>query len=62
MEIHTNDLYALKEVLKHVVLRDYDLIDERVAKILLEIVTDEYSKKDPVKIAEEFFSKTGVGE
>jgi len=45
MELHTNDIYALKEILKKVALRDYDLIEDREVNVLRELLDTEYDAR-----------------
>ena len=42
MELHINDVFALKEILKKVALRDYDLIEDREVNALRELFDEEY--------------------
>ena len=45
MNLHTNDIYVLKEILKKVKLRDYDLIEDREVNALLELFDEEYAAR-----------------
>ena len=45
MNLHTNDIYVLKEILKKVMLRDYDLIEDREVRALHELFEDEYADR-----------------
>ena len=45
MELHTNDVYVLKEILKKVALRDYDLIEDREVDALRELFDTEYDAR-----------------
>jgi len=43
MKLHINDVYVLKEILKKVAKRDYDLIEDREVNALLELCNEEYA-------------------
>jgi hypothetical protein len=43
MKLHINDVYVLKEILKKVALRDYDLIEDREVNALRELFDEEYA-------------------
>ena len=45
MEMHLNDVYVLKEILKKVKLRDYDLIEDREVNALLEMCEEHYAER-----------------
>ncbi len=45
MNLHTNDIFALKEILKKVALRDYDLIEDREVNVLRELLDTEYDAR-----------------
>ncbi len=45
MKLHTNDVYVLKEILKKVALRDYDLIEDREVNALRELLDTEYDAR-----------------
>ena len=45
MKLHTNDIYVLKEILKKVALRDYDLIEDREVNALRELLDAEYDAR-----------------
>ena len=42
MNLHINDVYVLREILRRVALRDYDLIEDREVNALLELCNEEY--------------------
>jgi len=42
MNLHINDVYVLREILKKVKLRDYDLIEDREVNALLEECDQEW--------------------